>query len=78
MVKLLAKIFIKDSKNTDSPEVRNKYGILCGGLGIALNVLLFALKLFVGTMTGSVAVTADAVNNISDAGNVIFTIPFCV
>ncbi|MBR4279198.1 MAG: cation transporter [Clostridia bacterium] len=69
MVKLLAKIFIKDSKNTDSPEVRNKYGILCGGLGIALNVLLFALKLFVGTMTGSVAVTADAVNNISDAGS---------
>ncbi len=69
MVKLLAKIFIKDSKNTESPEVRNKYGILCGGLGIALNVLLFALKLFVGTLTGSVAVTADAVNNISDAGS---------
>ena len=69
MVKLLAKIFIKDSNNTRSPEVRRKYGILTGALGIALNVLLFALKLFVGTISGSVAVTADAFNNISDAGS---------
>ena len=69
MVKLLAKIFIKDSENTADNEVRRKYGVLCGGLGIALNLLLFALKLFVGSITGSVAVTADAVNNISDAGS---------
>lgn len=69
MVKLLAKIFIKDSENTADNEVRRKYGVLCGGLGIALNLLLFALKLFVGSLTGSVAVTADAVNNISDAGS---------
>ncbi|MBO5785726.1 MAG: cation transporter [Clostridia bacterium] len=69
MIKLLAKIFIKDSENTADTEVRRKYGVLCGGCGIALNLLLFALKLFVGTLTGSVAVTADAVNNISDAGS---------
>ena len=69
MVKLLARIFIRDRNNVESPTVRNKYGILCGGLGIALNLLLFALKLFVGTISGSVAVTADAVNNISDAGS---------
>lgn len=69
MVKLLAKLFIKDRNNTNSPEVRRKYGVLCGALGIALNVLLFVLKLFVGTVSGSVAVTADAFNNISDAGS---------
>lgn len=69
MIKLLAGLFIRDSKNTDSPEVRRKYGILCGAVGIALNILLFALKLFVGAVSGSVAVTADAFNNISDAGS---------
>ncbi len=66
MVTILAKIFIK---NPDSEEARGKYGILCGGCGIFLNVLLFALKLFVGMLSGSVAVTADAFNNISDAGS---------
>lgn len=67
MIRILAKLFIHGDIN--SPEVRRKYGVLCGGVGIALNVLLFALKLFVGTVTGSVAVTADAFNNISDAGS---------
>ncbi len=66
MITLLAKLFIK---NRDGEEARGKYGILCGGVGIFLNVLLFALKLFVGTLSGSVAVTADAFNNISDAGS---------
>ena len=69
MLTLLAKIFIKDRDNIKSPNVRRKYGVLCGGLGIALNIVLFGLKIFVGTLTGSVAVTADAVNNISDAGS---------
>lgn len=69
MVNLLAKLFIKDRNNINSPEVRRKYGVLCGALGIALNVLLFVLKLFAGTVSGSVAVTADAFNNISDAGS---------
>ena len=69
MIKLLAKIFIKDGADGSSPETRRKYGVLCGAVGIALNVLLFALKIFVGTVTHSVAVTADAINNISDAGS---------
>lgn len=73
MVKLLAKLFIKDGNDLSSPETRRKYGVLCGGLGIALNILLFALKLFVGTLSGSVAVTADAFNNISDAGSSVVT-----
>ena len=69
MIKFLAKIFIKDYKNTENAEVRRKYGILAGAVGIALNVLLFVLKLAAGIFTGSVAVMADAFNNISDAGS---------
>lgn len=68
MITLLAKLFIKNS-DSNSPDTRRKYGVLCGAFGIALNLLLFALKLFAGTLTGSVAVTADAFNNISDAGS---------
>ncbi len=70
MIKLLAKLFIKDK---DPNEIRRKYGVLCGGCGIVLNVLLFALKLFAGILSGSVAVTADAINNISDAGSSVVT-----
>ncbi len=69
MVNILAKLFIKNHRDLGSPEVRRKYGILCGAWGIVLNVLLFAMKLFVGIISGSVAVTADAFNNISDAGS---------
>ena len=72
MIRFLASIFIK-SKDMKSEETRQKYGLLCGAVGIFLNLLLFALKIFVGTLTGSVAVTADAVNNISDAGSSVVT-----
>ncbi len=73
MITLLAKLFIKDRTDTSSPEVRRKYGMLCGACGIVLNVILFALKLIVGSLTGSVAVAADAFNNISDAGSSLVT-----
>lgn len=73
MIKFLAKIFIKDYKNTENAEVRRKYGILAGAVGIALNTVLFVLKLLAGIFTGSVAVTADAFNNISDAGSSAIT-----
>ena len=69
MVSLLAKLFIKDYKNTSSENVRKAYGMLCGALGIFLNVILFALKFFAGIVTASVAITADAFNNLSDAGS---------
>lgn len=72
MIRFLASVFIKN-KDMRSDETRRKYGLLCGACGIFLNLLLFALKLFVGTLTGSVAVTADAVNNISDAGSSVVT-----
>lgn len=73
MIRLAAMLFIKNRTDFSSPEVRQKYGLICGGCGILLNLLLFALKLFVGIVTGSIAVTADAVNNISDAGSSVVT-----
>ena len=69
MISLLAKIFIKDSKNYENQTVRQKYGILCGGFGIFLNILLFLLKIIFGTIAASVAMVADAFNNLSDAGS---------
>lgn len=74
MIKLLAKIFIKDSQNTADSKVRIAYGYLCGAVGIALNILLFAGKIIAGTISGSVAVTADAFNNLSDAGSSIISL----
>lgn len=74
MIKLLAKIFIKDSQNTTDSKVRVAYGYLCGAVGIALNILLFAGKIIAGTISGSVAVTADAFNNLSDAGSSIISL----
>lgn len=73
MVTLLAKIFIKNSDDKKNPEVRNKYGILCGGVGILLNIFLFAGKFLAGTISGSIAITADAFNNLSDAGSSVVT-----
>lgn len=69
MVSLLAGLFIKDSDNISSPAVRRAYGVLCGSVGIALNIFLFIGKFLVGIISGSIAVTADAFNNLSDAGS---------
>ena len=68
MTDLIAKIFIKDYKNVKNPTVRKKYGTLASTVGILSNVLLFAIKLLAGLVTGSVAIMADATNNLSDAG----------
>ena len=69
MLNLLAQIFIKNRDNVSDPKVRTAYGMLCGGLGIALNFLLCALKLTAGILGNSVAITADAMNNLSDSGS---------
>ena len=74
MTDLILKVFIKDHNNTGDPKVRTKYGILSGCVGIALNVLLCLMKFFVGSVTGSIAITADAVNNLSDAGSSAVTV----
>ncbi len=74
MILLLSKIFIKDRENTSSPKVRKAYGMLCGGMGIALNILLFAGKFLAGFLSNSIAITADAFNNLSDAGSSLITL----
>lgn len=60
--------------NPSDPPVRRKYGVLGGSVGITLNVLLFALKLVAGLLTASISITADALNNLSDAGSSIITL----
>ena len=73
MTKLLIKLFIKDSENIKDKNVRRKYGNLGGFVGIFSNLLLFALKLFAGIISGSIAITADAFNNLSDMGSSVLT-----
>lgn len=74
MIKLLASLFIKDRENYTSPAVRQSYGTLCGAVGIGLNILLFLGKWIAGFLSGSIAITADAFNNLSDAGSSIITL----
>lgn len=62
------------NKSKDSPEGRRLWGALCSIVGIALNILLFAGKLAAGTLAGSIAITADAFNNLSDAGSSLITL----
>lgn len=74
MTDLLIKLFIPDAKNFNDPKVRKKFGTLSGVVGIICNTILFLAKLFVGIVTSSIAVTADAFNNLSDAGASIVTL----
>ncbi len=74
MITFLASLFIKDSRNYKAPAVRQAYGILSGAVGIGLNILLFIGKWLAGTISGSIAITADAFNNLSDAGSSIITL----
>ena len=74
MISILSRIFIKNSKDTKNPVVRQAYGMLCGALGIALNIFLFMVKFLAGQLSGSIAITADAFNNLSDAGSSVITL----
>lgn len=74
MLKLLAKLFVPDRENYKDPAVRTRYGLLCSALGIALNVLLFIGKYTAGVLSGSVAIAADAANNLSDAGSSLISL----
>ena len=74
MIELLAKWFVPHRDNTADGAVRRAYGTLCGAVGIGLNVLLFIGKFFAGQLSGSIAVTADAFNNLSDAGSSAVTL----
>ena len=74
MISLLAKWFIPRREQVADSAVRRAWGALCGFVGIALNLLLFAGKLAAGALSGSIAVTADAFNNLSDAGSSVVTL----
>ena len=73
MLKFLEKLFIKTPREYDDPATRRAYGVLCGAVGILLNILLFAGKFIAGSLAKSVAVTADAFNNLADAGSSVIT-----
>lgn len=73
MINILARIFIKDHENISDSKVRGAYGVLCGAVGIVLNLILFGIKIFAGFISGSVAIAADAFNNLSDAGSSVIT-----
>ena len=74
MITLLSRLFIKTPDNTTDPATRQSYGILCGAVGIFLNLCLFAGKFTAGILSSSIAITADAFNNLSDAGSSIITL----
>ena len=72
MTNLLVKLFVKDYENTKKPMVRSAYGTMAGFVGVFCNVLLFIAKLVIGTI--SVSITADAINNLSDASSSVVTL----
>lgn len=74
LTKWLIRRFVADADNTQLPSVRYAYGRLAGVTGLVCNILLFALKLLAGVLSGSLAIIADAFNNLSDAGSVIVTL----
>lgn len=74
MTQLLVKLFIKNNENVTDSNVRQQYGVLGGAVGIGCNLLLFICKLFAGIMTGAISITADAFNNLSDAGSSVVTL----
>jgi cation diffusion facilitator family transporter len=74
MIRLLSRLLIKEYKNFSSPDVRVRYGMLCGAVGICFNILLFTGKLIAGSLSGSIGITADAFNNLSDAGSASITL----
>lgn len=74
MVSILAGLFIKNKEDVKNPKVRQQYGMFCGIVGILLNILLFGGKFLAGTLSKSISITADAFNNLSDAGSSVITL----
>ena len=74
MTAWLIRLFVKDADQVKDPAVRRRYGVLGGAVGIACNLLLFLMKFLTGMFTGSVAISADAFNTLSDAGSSVVTV----
>lgn len=71
MTELLVRAFVKNYQEIDNMEVRTRYGLMASVVGIACNLILFAAKLLTGMLVHSIAVMADAFNNLSDAASSI-------
>ncbi|MBQ4572169.1 MAG: cation transporter [Clostridia bacterium] len=74
MQKILVKLFIRDPENTSNLKVREAYGTLGSITGIVVNLILAIIKYIAGVLSGSISVTADAINNLSDAGSSIISL----
>src|SRR5690554_4290691 len=74
MTSFLIRLFVKNYEDTTNSQVRERYGIFASVVGIVSNLFLFSLKIVVGTVFNSIAVTADAVNNLSDSASSIITL----
>jgi len=74
LTRLLIKLFVKDYKNISNFKVRESYGKFAGIVGIISNLILFLIKIAVGTIFNSIAITADAINNLSDSGSSLVTV----
>ena len=74
MTKFLTRIFVKNYKNTSDPTVRKSYGTLASVVGIIDNLILALVKVAIGFISGSVAIIADAFNNLSDSGTSVITL----
>lgn len=74
MNKFICKLFVKDYKNTENPEVRESYGKLAGMVGVISNLFLCIIKILTGLATASIAIVADGINNLSDAASSIITL----
>lgn len=74
MIKLIVNCFIKDKDNVNDTHVREMYCVLGGVLGVVCNIFLFALKIVIGSIMGSIAIISDAFNNLSDIGSSLVSI----
>lgn len=74
MISILSKLFIKNKEGMNENKLRSAYGTLCCIVGIFLNLVLFGIKYFAGVISHSIAITADAFNNLSDAGSTVITL----
>lgn len=74
MTSLLIKMFVRDFSNVSNYSVRENYGKVASIVGIVTNFILFLIKITAGTLFNSIAITADAINNLSDSGSSVVTL----
>jgi cation diffusion facilitator family transporter len=74
MTKFMIRLFVRDFDNTQNSVVRQSYGYMAGGTGIGANLVLFIVKIFMGFATHSIAIMADAFNNLTDCASSVMTV----